>query len=62
MVGNVKVIMVVAGAFVFDEQGKLLLQQRSDNAHCGLPGGFMEIGENISDTARREVKKKPVST
>nr|WP_205825237.1 NUDIX hydrolase [Bacillus sp. RO1] len=58
MVGNEKVIMVVAGALVLDEQGKLLLQQRSDNAQWGLPGGFMELGENISDTARREVQEE----
>lgn len=55
MVGNEKVIMVVAGAFVFDEQERLLLQQRTDNAQWGLPGGFMDFNENISDTARREV-------
>ncbi|KMJ57429.1 hypothetical protein AB685_15505 [Bacillus sp. LL01] len=55
MVGNEKVIMVVAGAFVFDTEGRLLLQQRSDNEQWGLPGGFMELGENISDAARREV-------
>ncbi|WP_082380953.1 NUDIX domain-containing protein [Bacillus sp. CHD6a] len=58
MVGNEKVIMVVAGAFVFDEEGKLLLQQRSDNAQWGLPGGFMELGENIRETARREVQEE----
>ncbi|MGD6873315.1 NUDIX hydrolase [Sutcliffiella horikoshii] len=55
MVGNEKVIMVVAGAFVFDAGERLLLQQRTDNGQWGLPGGFMELGENISDTARREV-------
>jgi 8-oxo-dGTP pyrophosphatase MutT (NUDIX family) len=55
MVGHEKVIMVIAGAFVFDKDNRLLLQQRSDTGEWGLPGGFMELGENVQDTARREV-------
>ncbi|WP_026568728.1 MULTISPECIES: NUDIX hydrolase [Sediminibacillus] len=54
MVGHEKVIMVVAGVFVFDEQDRLLLHLRSDNETWGLPGGYMEMGETVSDTARRE--------
>jgi ADP-ribose pyrophosphatase YjhB (NUDIX family) len=50
-----KVIMVVAGAFVFDEKNRLLLQQRTDNGHWGLPGGFMEIRETVQETAKREI-------
>lgn len=55
MVGHEKVIMVIAGAFVFDAENRILLQQRSDNGEWGLPGGFMELGERVQDTARREV-------
>lgn len=55
MVGNEKVIMVVAGAFVFDQENRVLLQKRTDNGQWGLPGGFMELGESVQDTARREV-------
>ncbi|WP_223702346.1 NUDIX hydrolase [Sutcliffiella deserti] len=55
MVGKEKVIMVVAGAFVFDSNNRLLLQLRSDNETWGLPGGFMELGESVQETARREV-------
>ncbi|PLR66294.1 MULTISPECIES: NUDIX hydrolase [Bacillaceae] len=55
MVGHEKVIMVASGVFVFDKEGRLLLQLRSDNNEWGHPGGFMEIGETVEDTARREV-------
>lgn len=55
MVGNEKVIMVVAGAFVFDKDNRVLMQKRSDNGQWGLPGGFMDLGESVQDTARREV-------
>lgn len=55
MVGQAKVIMMVSGAFVFDKNNRLLLNKRSDNGQWGLPGGFMELGETVQDTARREV-------
>lgn len=34
---------------------ELLLMRRSDNGYWSLPGGFVEIGESVSDAARREV-------
>ncbi|MGD6992107.1 NUDIX domain-containing protein [Sutcliffiella horikoshii] len=55
MIGNEKVIMVVAGAFVFDKENRVLMQKRSDNGQWGFPGGFMDLGESVQDTARREV-------
>ncbi|MFD1851814.1 NUDIX hydrolase [Oceanobacillus bengalensis] len=55
LVGQEKLIMVVAGAFVFDKDNRLLLQKRSDNQKWGLPGGFMDLGETVQETARREV-------
>ncbi|TKD71602.1 NUDIX hydrolase [Pseudalkalibacillus hwajinpoensis] len=55
MVGHEKVIMVVAGAMVFDSENRLLLQLRSDSESWGLPGGFMNLNESVQETARREV-------
>lgn len=55
MVGKEKVIMVVAGAFVFDEENRVLMQKRADNGQWGFPGGFMDLEESVQDTARREV-------
>ena len=38
--------------------GELLLMQRSDNAHWGLPGGYVEPGESIVAAAAREVHEE----
>jgi ADP-ribose pyrophosphatase YjhB (NUDIX family) len=34
---------------------KILLIQRADNGHWGLPGGYVELGESVADAAAREV-------
>jgi len=35
--------------------GEILLIQRADNAHWGLPGGHVEPGESVTQAAAREV-------
>lgn len=55
MVGHEKVIMVVSGALVFNKEQELLLQLRSDDETWGIPGGFMDLGESVQDTAKREL-------
>jgi ADP-ribose pyrophosphatase YjhB (NUDIX family) len=42
-------------AVVVDEQGRVLLIQRTDNDLWALPGGGHDIGETISNTVVREV-------
>jgi 8-oxo-dGTP pyrophosphatase MutT (NUDIX family) len=44
-----------ASAFVLNDEGKLLLQKRSDNGHWCMPGGRMDPGESIAQTCVREV-------
>lgn len=47
-----------ASAVVVDDQGRILLHQRSDNGFWALPGGAMDIDEYIVQTAIREVKEE----
>lgn len=54
-VGTQPLIMAGAGVMVFNDKQELLLQLRSDTHDWGLPGGAMEIGENLEETAKREL-------
>lgn len=44
-----------ACALVFDDQGRILLHQRTDNGRWALPGGAIELGETAAAAAVREV-------
>ncbi|MEV7671568.1 NUDIX domain-containing protein [Streptomyces sp. NPDC088752] len=48
-------IVPAVTAFVINKAGEVLLERRSDNGRWGMPGGVQEIGENISETVKREV-------
>lgn len=45
-------------AVVTDEDGRIVLVRRKDNDLWALPGGGMELGESIEETAIREVKEE----
>ena len=38
-----------------ERAGELLLMQRSDNGQWGLPGGYVECGESVTEATAREV-------
>ncbi|MDP2599824.1 MAG: NUDIX domain-containing protein [Deltaproteobacteria bacterium] len=51
-------IRVGVGIFIQDQENRVLLEKRRD---CGLwcfPGGMVEAGEKIEETASREVKEE----
>ncbi|MFE4520382.1 NUDIX domain-containing protein [Kitasatospora sp. NPDC056783] len=48
-------LVVAASAVVTDPAGRILLQRRTDNGLYALPGGTMDFGESLPDTAVREV-------
>lgn len=44
-----------AAVIVRNENKEILLQRRSDNGLWGLPGGCQDLGEDLRDTAVREL-------
>ncbi len=57
-VGSRPLVMVGAGVLVLDKQNRLLLVSRTDNFTWGIPGGALEPGEKLIETARRELKEE----
>lgn len=55
VVGHRALLQVGASVIVEDNQGRVLLQKRSDN-HCwGYAGGSVELDEVVEDAAKREL-------
>ena len=51
-------LVPAASAVVADTDGRILLARRRDNQLWTIPGGAMEPGETIAQTAMREVKEE----
>jgi 8-oxo-dGTP pyrophosphatase MutT (NUDIX family) len=51
-------VKVGVGVTILDDRGRILLEKRSDNGTWGLPGGGIEPGESVYETALREVKEE----
>lgn len=54
LVGHRPILMPGACVLLIDAVGRLLLHRRLDNGLYGVPGGTMEPGETLEETARRE--------
>jgi 8-oxo-dGTP pyrophosphatase MutT (NUDIX family) len=50
--------VVGSSAVVADDEGRILLQRRTDSENWALPGGAMDIGETLAECAIREVKEE----
>ena len=57
-VGRSKIYLVFATVVLRDHHGHILLQRRSDFDFWGLPGGALEIDEDIETCARRELAEE----
>lgn len=50
-----KAKLLCGASVIVHEAGRILLQRRADNGCWGYPGGRVEPGESVEDTARREL-------
>jgi ADP-ribose pyrophosphatase YjhB (NUDIX family) len=51
-------LVVGSSAVVVNDEGRILLQRRSDSGNWALPGGAMDIGETFAESVIREVKEE----
>lgn len=58
MIGTKPLIVVGSTIISQDEEQRVLLQLRSDTKEWGLPGGALEPGETLLETARREFSEE----
>ena len=47
-----------ANVVVTDEAGRVLVIHRTDNGNWALPGGALDLGESLTQTAVREVREE----
>ena len=57
-IGHDLVMAVGCGVLIEDEEGRVLLQKRSDTGEWCIPGGSMEPIETFKETAIREVREE----
>lgn len=54
-VGKIPLLMCASGVIIVNELREVLLILRADNGLWGIPGGSLELGEKMEETAVREV-------
>jgi len=56
-IGHDPLLLVAAGAIIHKGR-QILLQKRGDNGTWAIHGGYIELGETVEETVRRELKEE----
>ena len=54
-VGTKPIVMVGGGVVIINDRDEILMTLRADNNSWCFPGGYFEMGEDIENTAKREL-------
>ena len=57
-IGHDLLLIPGAAGLVFDERGRVLVQQRAESGKWGLPSGAIDPGESPAETVRRELREE----
>jgi 8-oxo-dGTP pyrophosphatase MutT (NUDIX family) len=58
LIGHRPLVNCGAAVLLIDDAERLLLHHRTDNGAWGLPGGTLEPGESLAETAKRETREE----
>jgi 8-oxo-dGTP pyrophosphatase MutT (NUDIX family) len=58
LIGTQPIIMCGANVIIINRDKQILMHHRRERDCWGLPGGAMELGESMEETARREVEEE----
>jgi 8-oxo-dGTP pyrophosphatase MutT (NUDIX family) len=58
LIGTRPLLVCGAGVILVDGENRILLHHRTDNDTWGIPGGAVELGERVEETAIRETREE----
>ena len=56
--GKMPLLLPHAVVILFNEEGKVLLEERSDDGYFDFPGGGIDLKETVEEAAKRELKEE----
>ena len=58
LAGKRTLLVPATRAVIHDKEMRVVLVQRRDNGRWVFPGGFMELGESVLESVKREVREE----